>query len=65
MAGGPAVPLLPGRRDCNNCFDNSTVLPDECFTLDELTNFWGEAFIPPSFQKSSQRKRVKDRPSFQ
>ncbi|KAK9917153.1 hypothetical protein WJX75_001354 [Coccomyxa subellipsoidea] len=41
MAGGPAVPLLPGRRDCG-CFDNSTVLPDECSTLEELAHFWGQ-----------------------
>lgn len=41
MAGGPAVPLLPGRRDCG-CFDNSTVLPDECSTLEELAHFWGD-----------------------
>lgn len=42
MAGGPAVPLLPGRHDCG-CFDNSTVLPDECSTLEELAHFWGES----------------------
>ena len=41
MAGGPAVPLLPGRHDCG-CFDNSTVLPDECSTLEELASFWGD-----------------------
>ena len=41
MAGGPAVPLLPGRPDCVDCFDDANGLPSECFTLDELVDFWG------------------------
>lgn len=39
MAGGPAAPLLPGRQDCN-CFDNSSVIADECFSLDQLVDYW-------------------------
>ncbi len=41
MAGGPAVPLLPGRPDCN-CFDDATLIPDECDTAESQVAFWSE-----------------------
>ena len=44
MAGGPAAPLLPGRQDCN-CFDNSSVIADECSSLDQLVDYWRAPLI--------------------
>ena len=44
MAGGPAAPLLPGRQDCN-CFDNSSVIADECSSLDQLADYWRAPLI--------------------
>lgn len=41
MTGGPAVPLLPGREDCN-CFDDASLIPDECDTAETQVAFWSE-----------------------
>lgn len=45
MAGGPAVPLLPGRPDCH-CFDDDSLIPDECDTSDSQVAFWSERSCP-------------------
>ena len=48
LTGGPAVPLLPGREDCD-CFDDSSIIIDECTTAVDQLEFWREHLSSPAY----------------
>ena len=48
LTGGPAVPLLPGREDCG-CFDDSSIIIDECTTAVDQLEFWREQLSSPAY----------------